>query len=138
MVEATRCAPITDDQYHRAVAVVRSSGRASTAFISREMVISLRTAKQIMGLLEQRGIVTAPDHLGKRDVIDHTSAAPSPAPILRFFDYAHLPNSLQEVGRQFADLAHAMDAALPPGAEKSAGLRKLLEAKDCMIRAMLP
>ena len=30
-----------------------------------------------------------------------------------------------------------MNEQLPDGPEKSAGLRKLLEAKDCMVRAAL-
>jgi hypothetical protein len=34
-------------------------------------------------------------------------------------------------------LAEEMSAALPECAELSAGLRKLLEAKDCFVRAAL-
>jgi hypothetical protein len=30
-----------------------------------------------------------------------------------------------------------MESILPAGAEKSAGLRKLLEAKDCFVRAQI-
>jgi hypothetical protein len=59
------------------------------------------------------------------------------AAILKFFSYAHLPEKLQEVSRPFAGLAAIMDRDLPDCAEKSAGLRKLLEAKDCMVRAFL-
>ena len=58
-------------------------------------------------------------------------------PIMRFFDYEHLPPHLQVVSKPFGDLARDMNAKLPKGAEKSAGLRKLLEAKDCMVRAAL-
>lgn len=57
-------------------------------------------------------------------------------PILRYFEYSHLPERLQNVSRPFALLAQTM-AELPPGAEVSAGLRKLLEAKDCAVRAAL-
>lgn len=56
-------------------------------------------------------------------------------PILRFFKYEHLPPHLAAVSRPFSELAHKMAADLPPGAEVSAGLRKLLEAKDCAVRA---
>lgn len=56
-------------------------------------------------------------------------------PIMKFFNYAHLPVHLQEVSKPFGDLAAQMHALLPEGAEKSAGLRKLLEAKDCFVRA---
>lgn len=58
-------------------------------------------------------------------------------PIMRFFEYGHLPDSVQPVSVKVADLAAWMDNDLPDGAEKSAGLRKLLEAKDCFVRAAL-
>jgi predicted nucleic acid-binding Zn ribbon protein len=60
-----------------------------------------------------------------------------PAHILRHFAYDHLPPHLREVAEAFNILATAMDARLPECAEKSAGLRKLLEAKDCFVRARL-
>lgn len=61
-----------------------------------------------------------------------------PSPILRYFAFAHLPESMQKVSRPIGELAVAMDESLPDGPEKSAGLRKLLEAKDCLVRAALP
>ncbi len=57
--------------------------------------------------------------------------------ILKYFKYDHLPLTLQEVSRPFHDLAHAMDKNLPSGPELSAGLRKLLESKDCAVRAAI-
>jgi hypothetical protein len=60
-----------------------------------------------------------------------------PSHILRYFAYKHLPTHLQAVSASFYALADELDAALPDCAEKSAGLRKLLEAKDCMVRAAL-
>lgn len=59
------------------------------------------------------------------------------SPIMKYFEYAHLPPNLQEVSKPIGDLAKLMDEQLPDGAEKSAGLRKLLEAKDCLVRAKL-
>lgn len=61
---------------------------------------------------------------------------PSTAAILKFFEFDHLPPRLQEIARPFKELAHSMAAQLE-GAELTAGLRKLLEAKDCMVRAAL-
>ena len=58
-------------------------------------------------------------------------------PIMKYFEYAHLPEKLQAVSKPIGDLAKAMDDSLPDGPEKSAGLRKLLEAKDCLVRASL-
>ncbi|OYW34843.1 MAG: hypothetical protein B7Z41_00730 [Rhizobiales bacterium 12-66-7] len=59
------------------------------------------------------------------------------SPIMKYFAYEHLPPLLQEVSKPIGDLAGQMDEVLPDGAEKSAGLRKLLEAKDCLVRAKL-
>jgi hypothetical protein len=58
-------------------------------------------------------------------------------PILKFFKWDHLPEKLRTVSRPFGELAQQMASTLPPGAELSAGLRKLLEAKDCCVRAAL-
>ncbi len=56
--------------------------------------------------------------------------------LLGFFQYSHLPPHLQEVSRRFHDVA--LDVFnLPPSYERTAGMRKLLEAKDCAVRAKL-
>jgi hypothetical protein len=60
-----------------------------------------------------------------------------PSHILRYFGYKHLPPHLQGISAAFFSVADEMDTALPDCAEKSAGLRKLLEAKDCMVRAAM-
>ena len=57
--------------------------------------------------------------------------------LMQFFAYAHLPAHLQEVSRPFGELAQLMVDTLPSNPERSAGLRKLLEAKDCLVRAKL-
>ncbi|KGB00064.1 hypothetical protein DR73_804 [Enterobacteriaceae bacterium ATCC 29904] len=59
------------------------------------------------------------------------------SPIMKYFAYQHLPAHLQEVSKPIGDLATLMDETLPDGAEKAAGLRKLLEAKDALVRAKL-
>lgn len=56
---------------------------------------------------------------------------------MKYFDYKHLPEHLQVVSKSIHDVAHAMNESLPDCAEKTAGLRKLLEAKDCFVRAAL-
>lgn len=55
--------------------------------------------------------------------------------IMPFFDYQHLPAPLQVVSAEVYSVAHGMVAFLPDGPELTAGLRKLLEAKDCFVRA---
>ncbi|EOT4606820.1 hypothetical protein ACK6JC_003788 [Escherichia coli] len=59
------------------------------------------------------------------------------SPVMKYFAYEHLPASLQEVSKPIGDLARKMDESLPNGPEKSVGLRKLLEAKDALVRAKL-
>lgn len=60
-----------------------------------------------------------------------------PSPIMKYFAYSHLPEKLQSVSKPIGELAEKMDAELPDCAEKSVGLRKLLEAKDALVRAQL-
>lgn len=63
---------------------------------------------------------------------------PSIESLLRFFAYAHLPERLQDVSIGFCILAYdlAHDDQLD-GPELTVALRKLLEAKDCAVRAAL-
>lgn len=56
---------------------------------------------------------------------------------LRWFEFDHLPEDLQEVAHPIYDLAKSLYDDLGSSAEKSAGLRKLLEAKDCFVRAAI-
>jgi len=56
--------------------------------------------------------------------------------LLQFFKYTHLPEHLQEVSEPFGKLAELI-SQLPMNPERSAALRKLLEAKDCAVRAKL-
>lgn len=60
-----------------------------------------------------------------------------PSPIMKYFNWQHLPAHLQGVSAPIGELAKAMDERLPDGPEKTAGLRKLLEAKDCLVRASM-
>ena len=66
--------------------------------------------------------------------------------LLQFFAYEHLPAHLQVVSKPFCQLAHAIveDSEafpdcrkLPRNPERTVALRKLLEAKDCAVRALL-
>lgn len=57
--------------------------------------------------------------------------------ILKYFSYEHLPKDLQKVSKPFNMIAYTFEEALPDCAEKTAMFRKLLEAKDCAVRAYL-
>ena len=58
-------------------------------------------------------------------------------PILKYFHYSHLPDALQSVSRPFSDLALFIVRGGPRSAERTTALRKLLESKDCAVRAAL-
>ena len=58
-------------------------------------------------------------------------------PSMKNFEFAHLPQHLQLISKPICELAGRMNFELPDGPEKDAGLRKLLEAKDCFVRAKL-
>lgn len=57
--------------------------------------------------------------------------------LMQFFAYSHLPEHLQIVSKPFGDLATAINDLLPNNPEKTVALRKLLEAKDCAVRAVV-
>ena len=57
--------------------------------------------------------------------------------LLQFFAFEHLPGDLQAVSKLFHALAERIDETIPKNAESTTALRKLLEAKDCAVRALL-
>jgi hypothetical protein len=62
---------------------------------------------------------------------------PAARQVLQYFAYEHVPEPLHELSRACYDLAWSMAANLPQNPELTVGLRKLLEAKDCFVRAAL-
>lgn len=58
--------------------------------------------------------------------------------VLQFFEYTHLPPHLQKVSERFCELAHFLANEAPDSPETTVTLRKLLEAKDAGVRAVLP
>jgi hypothetical protein len=74
--------------------------------------------------------------------MDHDTLAkrhPATQQLARWFDHGHLkPGTLARlVSRHCAELAEGLLLTIPDGPELTAGLRKLLEAKDCFVRAAL-
>lgn len=58
-------------------------------------------------------------------------------PLLQFFKFEHLPEHLQKISEPFSKLAWLIYETLPRNPERTVALRKLLEAKDCAVRAKL-
>jgi hypothetical protein len=60
-----------------------------------------------------------------------------PDRMLQYFQYRHLPAHLQSASKPFCDLAEHIASTIPANPERTVALRKLLEAKDCAVRALL-
>ncbi|KAB7742332.1 cell division protein FtsK [Parvibaculum sedimenti] len=62
-----------DDLYDKAVAIVARDKRASTSYIQRRLQIGYNRAARLIELMEEQGVVSAPNHQGKREVLvgDH-------------------------------------------------------------------
>ena len=65
-----------------------------------------------------------------------TSTPGDTEPLLQFFEFGHLPEHLREVSSDFWHLAQKL-VKRPRNPERTVALRKLLEAKDCAVRAVL-
>jgi hypothetical protein len=57
--------------------------------------------------------------------------------IMQYFVYGHLPPAAQAVSKPFCELARWIENKVPRSPERTVGLRKLLEAKDAVVRASL-
>lgn len=57
--------------------------------------------------------------------------------MLKWFEFSHLPEHLQDVSHQFHNLASAICEDVDAGPERTVALRKLLEGKDAAVRAKL-
>ena len=58
-------------------------------------------------------------------------------PMMQFFEYQHLPPHLQATSKMFYTLAFTIVEQIPRNPERTVALRKLLEAKDCAVRALI-
>lgn len=58
-----------DDLYAQAVAIVRADKKASTSYIQRKLRLGYNRAAVLIERMEDEGIVTAPDRVGRREVI---------------------------------------------------------------------
>lgn len=69
------------------------------------------------------------------DRLDLKDRHPSTQQVMQWFTSDHLPEPQQTIALYVSHLADAMVRELSDGAELTVGLRKLLEAKECFVRA---
>jgi DNA segregation ATPase FtsK/SpoIIIE, S-DNA-T family len=58
-----------DQSYRRAIQVVAESQKASTSYIQRQLRIGYNSAARLIERMEADGIVSRPDHVGRREVL---------------------------------------------------------------------
>ena len=58
-----------DELYQQALEIIRSEGKASTSFLQRKLQIGYNRAARIVDMMEERGEISKPNHVGKRDII---------------------------------------------------------------------
>ena len=59
----------SDELYSQALDIIRSEGKASTSFLQRKLQIGYNRAARIIDMMEERGIVSKANHVGKREVL---------------------------------------------------------------------
>ena len=58
-----------DTLYDQAVAIVTRDGRASTSYVQRRLQIGYNRAARLIEQMEDEGVISAPNHAGKREVL---------------------------------------------------------------------
>ncbi len=58
-----------DDLYQSAVQIVKNEGKASTSFLQRKLQIGYNRAARIIDMMEENGLVSKANHVGKREIL---------------------------------------------------------------------
>ena len=58
----------TDELYNQALDIIKTEGKASTSFLQRKLQIGYNRAARIIDTMEEKGIVSKANHVGKREV----------------------------------------------------------------------
>ena len=67
--ESSRSQGDKDELYQEAVNIIKTEGKASTSFLQRKLQIGYNRAARIIDMMEEEGIVSKANHVGKRDVL---------------------------------------------------------------------
>ena len=58
-----------DELYQNALELVRNEGKASTSFLQRKLQIGYNRAARIIDMMEEKGVVSKANHVGKREIL---------------------------------------------------------------------
>jgi S-DNA-T family DNA segregation ATPase FtsK/SpoIIIE len=59
----------SDELYSQALEIIKSEGKASTSFLQRKLQIGYNRAARIIDSMEEKGVVSKANHVGKREVL---------------------------------------------------------------------
>ncbi len=62
--------------FRKAVQVVAESQKASTSYLQRQLRVCYNNAARLIERMEKEGFVSAPDHVGRREVLVDTEGRP--------------------------------------------------------------
>jgi S-DNA-T family DNA segregation ATPase FtsK/SpoIIIE len=65
-----------DDLYERAVKIVQRDKKCSTSYIQRRLSIGYNRAASLVERMEKEGLVGAPNHVGKREILGPQQVQP--------------------------------------------------------------
>ena len=65
-----------DDLYAQALAIVLRDKRASTSYLQRRLKIGYNRAATLIERLEEEGVISGPNHAGKREILARNDPAP--------------------------------------------------------------
>ena len=60
---------VEDELYKQALEIIKTEGKASTSFLQRKLQIGYNRAARIIDMMEEKGIVSKANHVGKREVL---------------------------------------------------------------------
>ena len=58
-----------DELFKQATEIIKNEGKASTSFLQRKLQIGYNRAARIIDMMEEKGIVSKANHVGKREVL---------------------------------------------------------------------
>ena len=58
-----------EDLYAQAVEIVRNDKKASTSYVQRKLRIGYNRAASLIERMEEEGVISAADHVGRREVL---------------------------------------------------------------------
>lgn len=145
-IEGLAPAQVIKSRIHERDYTASVLGEMDYSHLQLEMFVSntgerLRTQVQGFWSDHREPHVAAPDQVvvknSQASTANGTESVPQPDHIEQFFTYGHLPEPLAEISKVLCDAAQVMLTVCPRNPERTAGLRKLLEAKDCFVRAVV-